>query len=392
LLETASRRQIGGDTTLCAAIPDSVENHATRRLDHSSAADLATPGTVGFLTRCGMTASSLDLSRQQILAFRRRVGALDERLPRGRRSLRRAAWAGLQDSMPRAGLLSIHARVEGTEPTMWEDPSLVQLWGPRFSAYVVAARDLAVFSLGRLSEDGGKRKIAEDLAARLRALLGDERMTYGEAGRALGVHPNRLRYAAPTGTVLIRWEGARQPVIWTVPAPEVDPYDARLELVRRYLHIFGPATAESFAGWAGIATRHGVATFDRLSRSLTPVRTPIGDAWILTRDEPAFRAAAGPPAPARLLPSGDAYFLLWGANRDLLVPDADRRRELWTSRVWPGAVLVDGEIVGTWRRAHDTLTIQPWRRLSVAGRDAVEAEGSSLPLPGVEGAIEVRWV
>ena len=57
-----------------------------------------------------MTTPRLNLTRPQILAFRRHVGALDERLPRGRRSLRRAAWAGLQDSMPRAALLSIHAR------------------------------------------------------------------------------------------------------------------------------------------------------------------------------------------------------------------------------------------------------------------------------------------
>ena len=116
-----------------------------------------------------MTTPRLDLTRPQILAFRRHVGALDERLPRGRRSLRRAAWAGLQDSMPRAALLSIHARVEGTEPSTWEDPSLVQLWGPRYHAYVVAARDLAVFSLGRLPDDAKTRRTAEDLAARLHA-------------------------------------------------------------------------------------------------------------------------------------------------------------------------------------------------------------------------------
>ncbi|HEX7160781.1 MAG TPA: hypothetical protein VF223_06030 [Trebonia sp.] len=35
-------------------------------------------------------------------------------------------------------------------------------------------------------------------------------MNYEEAGNALGVHSNRLRYAAATGTVLIRWEGARR--------------------------------------------------------------------------------------------------------------------------------------------------------------------------------------
>src|ERR1041385_78794 len=95
----------------------------------------------------------LRLTRSQILAFRRRVGALDQRNPAGRRSLRQAAWAGLQDSMPRAALLSIHARVEGTGPSSWEDPSLVQLWGPRYQVYVIAARDVAVFSLGRFPDD-----------------------------------------------------------------------------------------------------------------------------------------------------------------------------------------------------------------------------------------------
>src|SRR5436189_6452046 len=109
---------------------------------------------------CELTRSRLDLTRSQILAFRRRVGALDERLPPGARSLRRAAWAGLQDSMPRAALLSIQARVEGTQPSTWEDPSLVQLWGPRFSVYVVPARDHAFFSLARYPDDARVRRVA----------------------------------------------------------------------------------------------------------------------------------------------------------------------------------------------------------------------------------------
>jgi Winged helix DNA-binding domain len=338
-----------------------------------------------------VTGSRLDLTRAQILAFRRHVGALDARLPRGRRSLRRAAWAGLQDSMPRAAVLSIHARVEGTKPSTWEDSSLVQIWGPRYSAYVIPARDLAVFSLGRLPDEGGALHVAEDVAARLHQYLRGARMAHSEAARAIEGHPNRLRYAAPTGTVLIRWDGARQPIVWTVPRPEVDPRDARLELARRYLHVFGPTTAGAFAEWAGIGPQRGVAAFDALRQELTPVRTPVGDAWILTSDEPTVRAAAGPSASARLLPSGDTYFLLQGRDRELLLPDASRRRALWTSRVWPGAVLVSGEIVGIWRRALATLTIQTWRRLSRGARDAVEAEASSLPLPDLRGRVVVRW-
>jgi hypothetical protein len=293
--------------------------------------------------------------------------------------------------MPRAALLSIHARVEGTEPSTWEDPSLIQLWGPRHHAYVVATRDLPVFSLGRLPDAAGARQLAEDLAARLQAHLGDTRVTYGEAGRALGEHPNRLRYAAVTGTVAIRWDGARQPLIWTVPAPDVDPHAARLELVRRYLRVFGPTTPHAFADWAGVPARRGTEAFEALGRSIAPVRTPVGDAWILARDEPMVRATPGTPAPARLLPSGDAYFLLQGADRELLVPDPERRRELWTPRVWPGALLVEGEIVGTWRRAKGSVSIQTWRRLSRAARDAVESEAATLPLPDVDAAIMVAW-
>ncbi len=338
-----------------------------------------------------MTTAPLNLTRDQILRFRQSVNAIGERLPRGSTSLRRAAWAGLQDSVPRAAVLSIHARVQGTEPDAWEDASLVQLWGPRFSAYVVPARDLAIFSLGRLPDDGPRRRLAEDLVSRLHAFLDGRTMTYSEAGRGLGVNPNQLRYAAPTGRVLIRWDGARQPTIRMVPPPDVDQGDARLELARRYLHVFGPGTAAAFGRWAGIRPSIAGATFDALAPSLTPARTPVGDGWILTRDEPAVRATGGPHASARLLPSGDAYYLLHGADRELLVPDANRRRELWTPRVWPGAVLLGGDIVGTWRRAQAEVTIATWRRLSRSEREAVEVEAASLPLPGIGRRVHVAW-
>lgn len=284
----------------------------------------------------------LDLTRQQILSHRRRVGALDQRLRPGRESVRKAAWAGLQDSMPRAALLSLHARVQNTQPTALEDTSVMQLWGPRYSVYVVPADDRAIFSLGRMPETGARRRLAEDLAARLATFLD---------GRELPIHA----------------------------------------AARRYVRVYGPTTAESFVRWAGIDRRQGVATFQTLRKDLAAVRTPIGDAWILAEDEAAFRADAGPGAPARLLPSGDAYYLLQERDRELVVDEPERRASLWTSRVWPGAVLVDGDVVGTWRRSQHNLTIEAWRALSPAARAAVEAEAASLPLPGVEREIAVRW-
>ncbi|HEX4323622.1 MAG TPA: crosslink repair DNA glycosylase YcaQ family protein, partial [Gaiellaceae bacterium] len=242
--------------------------------------------------------ASLGLTRAQILAFRRRAGALDERLPRGARSLRQAAWAGLTDSVPRAALLSIHARVEGTKPSSWEDRSLVQVWGPRNSIYVVPARDRALFTLGRFPEDEGRRRRAEEMAARVQAFLAGRRLKDNDVQHALGIG-NAIKYAAPTGTLLLRWDGGRTPTIWTVPAPQIAPLEARRELARRYLHILGSATPEAFATWAGVGDAAARATFDGLGTALTPVRTPIGDAWILARDEQAFREPPGPTAGAR---------------------------------------------------------------------------------------------
>jgi hypothetical protein len=331
----------------------------------------------------------LRLTRRQVLDARRRAQSLDGRLPRGATSLRRAAWAGLTDSMPRAALLSLHARVAGVGADVLDDPALVQVWGPRFSVYAVAAEDQPVFTLGRLPRRGKGLRRATDLAAQLEDVLGDSEMRAAEAGRALGGHPNRIRYATTTGRLVIRWDGARQPTVRLLPEPDVDPEDARQELARRHLRVLGPSTVEAFASWAGVKPAEAATTFDALRPDLAPVAAPtLGDAWILAHDEERFRSDP-PLGSTRLLPSGDTWYLLQGPDRELLVPDADRRERLWTSRVWPGAVMVDGRLVGTWRRSGTRLTVEPWTRVGAAARAAVEAEAATLPLP--DGPATAVW-
>jgi Winged helix DNA-binding domain len=293
--------------------------------------------------------------------------------------------------MPRAALLSLHARVQGVDSSAWEDPALVQVWGPRYQVYVVAAPDLPLFTLARLPASGRTRARAEELAERLEAVLGGSRMRDRDAGQALRIG-NSIRYATLTGRIAIRWEGARAPTLWMVEPPAITAQEALLELGRRFLHVFGPTRAATFAKWAGVGARDAVRTFDELGPELVAVETPVGEAWLLAADEPAIRKAPSAAAPARLLPSGDSYTLHGTAEeRALLVPDARRRAELWTPRVWPGALLVDGEIAGIWRRAQRTMTIQAWRKLSPAERDAVVAEAESLPLPDAGNGMTVDW-
>ncbi|HEX5827512.1 MAG TPA: crosslink repair DNA glycosylase YcaQ family protein [Candidatus Limnocylindrales bacterium] len=339
----------------------------------------------------------IELSRAQILAHRLRANGLVERVSPGPGSLRRAAWAGLTDSVPRAALLSIHARLKDTRPDALDDPALVQVWGPRFSAYAVAADDRAPFTVGRMPDEPRKAAEVTGIADRLEAFLDGRRMSYSEAGHAMGVPPNSLRYATLTGRVLLRWDGSGRPEIWMVPPPESSPGDARLELARRHLHVMGPGTAQSFGDWAGIRAPRASATMRTLEPELVPVRTPVGAGWILASDESSFTApAAGlspvDPLAVRLLPSGDAYWLAQGRDRALLVPEAAQRAALWPSRVWPGALLLGGEIAGTWRRADADIRITAWRDLSPAERNAIEGEARSLPLPGVGDSVRVTWV
>jgi hypothetical protein len=345
----------------------------------------------GRATMPRMARAALQLSRAAVVAFRRAANGLDARVPRTPAAMRRAAWIGLTDSGPRCALLQLHARVAGVTPDAWEDPAFVQVWGPRFSAYVVPAEDRAVFTLGRAPLEAAKVHSARAVVARLEALLGADRMPYGEAGHRLGVPPNSLRYGTWTGRLAIRWDGARPPHVWVLAEPGMPPEAARVELVRRYLSIMGPGTPAAYAQWAGARPSAVRAAWAAIEPEIVPVRTPAGDAWILAADEPAVVASrAADPAGARLLPSGDALFLSWGADRELLVPAAADRARLWTSRVWPGAILLDGEVAGTWRRSDADVTLEPWRALTARERSAIEAETVSLPL-GLPGPIRVRW-
>ena len=334
----------------------------------------------------------LELTRDQILAYRRRVGSLDERLPMSDESLRRAAWAGLQDSSPRSALIQLHARVEGTQPSTWEHPSLAQVWGPMFSDFVVPAEDAVYFTLGRLSTDPKRRQNAIDTADRLEAFLAGRKMSYSEAGHAMGVDPNSLRYGTTTGRLRIRWEGARSPLVWTVPAPKITAEEARAELIRRFVHTCAPTTPTAFINWAGLRSTSVKDEFRPIEGELLPVRTPVGEEWILAKDELTFSSPAQQPAAARLLPSGDTYWIRWGVDRALIVADPVNRALLWTPRVWPGAVLVEGEIVGTWRRANEKVDITPWQTLTGAQKESIEAEATAFPLPGLQKTITVRWL
>lgn len=144
-----------------------------------------------------MKRRSLELDREQILTYRRRTQSLDERLSPGPDSLRRAASPGLQDSVPRSALHSLYARVEQVPAEALDDPALAQVWGPRYTAFVVPAGEHVPFTLGRLPPKGRTRRRAEELADRLDAHLAGRRGAVRGSGSGAGRAPEQPSVRLP---------------------------------------------------------------------------------------------------------------------------------------------------------------------------------------------------
>jgi hypothetical protein len=85
----------------------------------------------------------------------------------------------------------------------------------------------------------------------------------------------------------------------------------------------------------------------------------VGDARILAEDEAAFLAEPKPTAPARLLPSGDAYYLLWGADREILVPQGQATDRVVDDARMGWCASREREIAGVWRRSAAEISIAP---------------------------------
>ena len=250
---------------------------------------------------------------------------LARRLPFG--AFADALYAGLQDTAPRAALLSLHARMEGVQPSTWEHPDLVQVWGPRRAVWLIPRDAVAAFTLGRLPRDA-------EACRRLHALA-DELL-------AGGSHP-RLRAAAATGRFLLRWDTKTTTVIPARP-PDADAEDARVELARRFLTWFGEEMRARFANWAGVGKRDAAESLRQVPRVELPTTPAPRGVRFLPLFDP-FRYGERPPAPHHAV---------------------------------LGTVLVDGRTAGTWTRRQHRLGI----RLNVAAhRDRALTEAETLEQP-----------
>ena len=91
------------------------------------------------------------------------------------------------------------------------------------------------------------------------------------------------------------------------------------------------------------------------------------------------------------MPPHDPY--LSQADRTLLVPDKARRQEVWRAVSGPGALLVDGEVAGTWRyrRTGRELTVTPFEGLTTPQRKQAERSAGLVAAASGDEPPTVVW-
>ena len=176
--------------------------------------------------------------------------------------------------------------------------------------------------------------------------------------------------------------GTSPPVLVPMPGFAPDPRPApRHDLVRGYLRLLGPATPQHVAAFAD-APRKDVTV--RWPSDAVEVEVEGERRWVLADDVAALEA--GPAEGVHLLGAYDP--LLQARDRDLLVPDRTRAKELWPVLGRPGVVLADGDVAGTWRTRKGRrleVTARLWassrRRLREAVHEQAELLAASRGVP-----------
>jgi hypothetical protein len=324
---------------------------------------------------------------------------------------------GIHAQVQASAELQLAARVDGiaqqdVRDALWRDRTLVKAWTLRGTLHLHPADEVALWSAARSPRQGlpewpdpegvrhpavSAEEVAELHAAvweaasaepLLREELADE--VVRRAGRK---HERRLRsgFAFFTGDLC---QGPPQgnkitlvrPDKWIGEWPRVKRGDALREVLRRFLHAYGPARPSGFRAWFGEDV-----PFDLVD--VEEVDVEGHRAFVLAGDTQFPELGRS----VRLLPEYDVYVMGF-RERDHLVPERVRARVSTHGRgryEGPAGVrfvLADGMTAGLWERKRSArrleLTVTPAGRVN---RKALEAEARRFAVfLGVEAVLTVE--
>ena len=346
----------------------------------------------------------MTVTREQARAFRLRRHHLDRPLPSGG-LVEAAAGCGVQNSPPGAWETALWNRVEGVtipqlEQALYGEKTLLQAWSIRGVPLVFPTVDAGVFLAPLCAQPGeepwiytrgitgaldalgldfddllplvetacaclegetvlSKEALDRRLAGVIEPMLPPEvrpawnapsmygqpdRQTVGGAAVSFLLRPCSFRgkvvFGAregiyPTFTSPARWLGRSLP----------NHPDGLRELVRRFLRCYGPTQVSDFQSWLGCSPRQAKRLWGGIEDELAPVELD-GKRRLVLAEDLNLLSQGEEGERLLLLGSHDPYLDL--RDRDLILPDKARQRQVWKTVGNPGAVLLGGRVIGFW--------------------------------------------
>jgi hypothetical protein len=371
-----------------------------------------------------MAASRVVLTREQVLAFRAAVHELAD----GHRGRPRILGVGIQDNPPgRSARLALAMR-DRSVPAR----STALVHSVRGAMHLHHADDLGRYAAAVRPDDGTEMSVqsfgpfgpelaadgislgraTDEVAVAMSTVMADGvPRTKGELSAA--VTPLVDRRIAPWCTgcgvhhvydALFRYATLQAALTIDVESPTLfrfvptaidrgpDRDGSRVEIVRRYLRLAGPVQPANLAAWLGLSPSGGRRWWTLVQDDLVAVTVGPRPGWISARDVDDLRSAVDPPT-VRLLGPYDPVTAL--GDRELLVPDPRRRREVWKATGNPGVLLVRGDIRGVWRQKASgrrlTVTVRSFGKLTAAERRLAGEDARVVARHQGDAEVETRF-
>lgn len=143
--------------------------------------------------------------------------------------------------------------------------------------------------------------------------------------------------ANPTFTSFKHWTGH--------PLQAAD--NAEQKLARKYLHCFGPASTGEFSDWLGCSPAQAKRIWQTVADEIEPVRVSGKDRYILSNDKDLLLSPPQSERKTHLLSGHDPYLGL--QDREVVLDDKTKAKQIWQTVSNPGAILSQGEIMGMWK-------------------------------------------
>ena len=222
-----------------------------------------------------------------------------------------------------------------------------------------------------------------DLSRRLSDELGAPYVRYCRVCKATHSYEQPFRLAALQAGLVLQ-PGTSPPVLERVTGLRANTYRhlggeaaATFDVIRNHLRFFGPTTMADVAAYLDAPKREVTAHWPADVEEVTVDGTKR---FLLAADVDAVQEVPDATGTVRLLGPFDPYLQL--RDRQLLVADATRRKDVWRTIGRPGAVVVDGEVLGTWRPKTSaeklTVTVDLWRRPRPGERSKLDEQAERL--------------